>query len=425
MRATTAELFEGMLARSQNAWPSLNFDLMAVNDLAAPFLGAGFYYKTFMWPKTFWEKIYEPVIRRAAGLGGLSGRSNADKYEKAYAHCDLLVIGAGPAGLMAALTAARAGVDVILCDEDTRTGGRLNAETLEVGGRPGREWAEGITAELAGMDNVRVMTRTTVMGAYDQGTYGAIEKIAPDVAMRAGAPRECFWRIAAKRAVLAAGALERPVAFANNDRPGVMMAGAVRAYLNRWRVSPGKNVVVFGNTDSAHRTAADLLAAGVHVSALIDTRHHATCDLDIPFHAGAKVCEAHGRKGLEAVSVASVSGIDKIQADCLAMSGGWNPSVHLTCHTGARPVWSPDHEAFLPVDGAVPGLDTAGACRGDFSTRACLEGGMAAANRALAELGRRRRNRPTSRTPRTAPMTSPRYGPCRARAGPGWTSRTT
>ena len=168
-----------MLARSQNRWPSLGFDLMAVNDLAAPFLGAGFYYKTFMWPRAFWEKVYEPVIRRAAGLARCRGEANADKYEKATAHCDLLVIGAGPAGLMAAQAAALAGADVILCDEDSRTGGRLNAETLEVGGQPGHAWAADLTARLAQMPNVRVMTRTTVIGAYDQGTYGALRKPRP------------------------------------------------------------------------------------------------------------------------------------------------------------------------------------------------------------------------------------------------------
>ena len=211
VRATTLELHEGLMARSQNRWPSLGFDLMAVNDLAAPFLGAGFYYKTFMWPKAFWEKIYEPVIRNAAGLGALSGEANSDKYEKAFAHCDLLVIGAGPAGLWAAMEGARAGLDVILCDEDTQPGGRLNAETETVGGMVGAEWAASVVAELRAMGNVRIMTRTAVIGAYDGGTYGAIERLAPEVAQRPGAARECFWRITAGQAVLAAGAPSGPV----------------------------------------------------------------------------------------------------------------------------------------------------------------------------------------------------------------------
>ncbi len=390
VRATTLELSEGLKARSQNRWPALGFDLMAVNDLAAPFLGAGFYYKTFMWPRKFWERVYEPLIRRAAGLGALSGKANADKYEKAWAHCDLLVIGAGPAGLMAALTAGRARADVILADEDVRTGGRLNAETHAVDGIAGRDWAAEVTAELAGMENVRIMTRTTVTGAYDQGTYGALEKLAPEVAARAGAPRACFWRIVARRAVLAAGAIERPVAFANNDRPGVMLAGAVRAYVNRWCVSPGQRVAVFGNNDDAHRTAADLLDAGVHVAALVDARHDAASDLDVPFYPGAQVCNTEGRKGLEAVSIATDRGVEKVQADCLGVSGGWNPTLHLTCHMNGRPVWDEAIAAFVPQEGMIPGLQAAGACAGEFSTAACLRGGVAAAEAALKALGRKR-----------------------------------
>ena len=389
MRATVQEIFEGLQASSQNRWPSLDLDVMAVNDLAAPFFGAGFYYKTFMWPAAFWEKFYEPMIRRAAGLGALSGQGDDDRYEKAYAFCDLLVIGAGPAGLMAALTAARAGADVILADEDSRMGGRLLAETYEVDGQPGAEWVETVLAELRGMENVRLMSRTSVSGAYDQGTYAALEKVSHHKSRSGNAPLECFWRIAAKRAVLAGGSIERPIAFRNNDRPGIMTAGAVRAYLNRWGVAPGQRVTVFANNDQAHRTAQDLQAAGVHIAALVDSRHDAPQSGDYPIYRGAQVCDAGGRKRIESITLRTPGGQEKIQTDCLAMSGGWNPNVHLTCHLNGRPVWREDIASFVPVDGMVPGLIAAGSSNGAFSTAACLREGVAAANRALEELGRK------------------------------------
>ena len=388
VRATMQEIYPGLEARSQNRWPSLDFDVLALNDLAAPFLGAGFYYKTFMWPRSFWEKLYEPMIRRAAGLGALSGQDNADKYESAYAFCDLLVIGSGPAGLMAALTAGRAGADVILADENSRMGGRLLAETYEIDGKPGQMWADEILAELRAMDNVRLMSRTTVAGAYDQGTFAALERVLHHTGHRpAGAPLETYWRIVAKRSVLAAGALERPVAFRNNDRPGVMTAGAVRSYLNRWGVCAGQNVTIFGNTDDIHRTARDLLSAGVHVAAVIDSRHDAPLSDDYQVLRGAQVCGSSGRKGLETITVRGPSGEERIQTDCLAMTGGWNPSVHLTCHMNGRPTWRRDIAAFVPTDGAVPGLRSAGACNGAFSTAACLREGVAAAVDALGDLG--------------------------------------
>ncbi len=387
VRATVQELYEGLQARSQNRWPSLGLDLMSVTDLAAPFLGAGFYYKTFMWPRAFWEKLYEPVIRRAAGLGSLSGENNADKYERAYAFCDLLVIGAGPAGLMAALVAGRAGADVVLADEDSRMGGRLLAETYKVDGVPGAAWAEQVLDELRGMDNVRLMTRSTVIGAYDQGTYGVLERVGHHGPRADGAPLETFWRISTKRAILAAGALERPVAFQNNDRPGIMTAGAVRAYLNRWGVSPGRAVTVFGNNDDAHRTAHDLVAAGVHVAGLIDSRHDAPTSDDFTVYRGAQVCGSAGRQRLESITIRTTIGEENLKTDCLAMSGGWNPTVHLTCHMNDRPTWRDDILSFVPTPGSVPGMTAAGACNGAFSTAACLNEGAQAAKQALADLG--------------------------------------
>ncbi|OYW47615.1 MAG: sarcosine oxidase subunit alpha, partial [Rhodobacterales bacterium 12-65-15] len=200
----------------------MRHDLLSVNDLLSPFLGAGFYYKTFMWPRAFWERLYEPIIRRAAGLGSLSGQHDEGTYEKAFAFCDVLVIGSGPAGLMAAVTAGRAGADVILAEESHALGGRLLADGGMIGGVPAVDWVASVVADLAAMPNVRIMTRTTVTGAYDHGTYGALERVGLHKPARPNLPRECFWRIVAPHAVLATGALERPVAFPDNDRPGIM-----------------------------------------------------------------------------------------------------------------------------------------------------------------------------------------------------------
>jgi sarcosine oxidase subunit alpha len=388
-RATVQEVYDGLVAFSQNRWPSLGFDLMALNDIAAPFLGAGFYYKTFMWPPKAWERLYEPLIRRAAGLGRLSGQRDPDPAEKAFAFCDLLVIGAGPAGLMAALTAGRAGARVILADEDFLPGGRLNAERLEIDGMPGADWAAATVAELHALPNVRLMRRTTVTGVHDGGTFGALERVAEHIGIPSDVlPETAFWRIVARRAILAAGALERPIAFPNNDRPGVMLAGAVRAYLHRWAVVPGRRAAVFTATDEGWRTASDLAAAGVTVTALIDARPGVTPPSG-PWRTftGAGVTDTRGRLGLREIVVRDAAGTRMVEADLLGVAGGWNPAVHLTCHLNGRPVWNEAIAAFVPKSGAVPGLTAAGAANGSFSTHAALAEGAATAVTALKDLG--------------------------------------
>jgi sarcosine oxidase subunit alpha len=392
-RATTVELFDGLEATSQNRWPSLAFDLMAVNQLAAPLLGAGFYYKTFMWPAAFWEKVYEPLIRRAAGLGELSGLPDPDSYDREHGFCDLLVIGAGPAGLIAALTAGRAGLRVILADEDHILGGRLLSERLILDDAPAIDWARAASAELAALPNVRLLTRTSVFGVYD-GEYAAVERLADHLPTPApGQPRQRLWKIVARRSVLATGAIERPLVFGGNDRPGVMMAGAVSTYLNRFAAAPGRRAVVFTCTDSGWSTVDDLLGAGVEVAAAVDSRSERPAVADrlaargVAIHLGAVVSDVHGAP-VRRVEIRTREGYTvRVAADLLAMSGGWNPAIGLGANLGARPAWSEALQTFL-LDAAPPGLSPAGAAAGQFALGAILADGARQAARAMAGLGR-------------------------------------
>ncbi|MEZ5868642.1 MAG: sarcosine oxidase subunit alpha family protein [Defluviimonas denitrificans] len=390
VRATVAELFDGLDARSQNHVGSLSRDWLAVNDLLSPFFAAGFYYKTFMWPKAFWEKLYEPMIRRAAGLGSLTKETDPDSYDKGFLHCDLLVIGAGPAGLSAALTAGRAGADVILADEDFVMGGRLNAETFAVGDMAPGDWAAQAVAELTSLPNVRLMPRTTVLGAFDHGIYGALERVSDHLAEPApGKPRQTLWRIYTKRSILTAGAIERPIAFRNNDRPGIMLASALRSYANRWAAVPGKDVAIFTNNDDGHRTAADLLSKGVRVAAVIDSRlSEAPRTNRYEVLAGAQVVDSNGRLGVHSITVKLPGGDTRvIPCDALGVSGGWNPNVHLTCHQRGLPVWNEGIAAFVPGASLPQGMTVAGAANGAFSTAGALASGAGAAAAALGDLG--------------------------------------
>ena len=392
-RATVAELYDGLEAQSQNRWPSLKYDALAVNAFAAPVFAAGFYYKTFMWPAAFWEKLYEPMIRRAAGLGRAANAPDPDTYDKAHAFCDVLVIGGGPAGLSAALAAGRSGARVILVDEDHQLGGRLLSERREIDFRSGADWAHEAVAELESMSEVRILSRTTLFGVYDHGAYGAVERVSDHLAVpSAYAPRQRLWRITAKHAVLAAGAIERPHIFGGNDRPGVMLAGAVRAYLNRFGVLPGRRVAIFTSGDDGWRTVADVAAAGGQVVAVIDSRSSVSPNLRREAEAvgarviaGGYVSGTKGHLALKAIDVVDTYGSSEtIACDCLAMANGWNPIVHLDSHLSRRPVWNEAIQAFVP--GALPsGMAAVGGSAGRLTLAECLEtGAQAGAEAALA-----------------------------------------
>jgi sarcosine oxidase subunit alpha len=402
-RATVVEIFEGLEARSQNCWPSVQFDLGAINTVLSPVVVAGFYYKTFMWPKFAWERLYEPAIRRAAGLGRSSGEADPDCYERSYAFCDVLVIGAGPAGLAAAMTAARSGARVIVCDEDFAVGGRLNSDCGEIDGVRGSCWAEQVVSELGALPDTTFLQRATVFGAYDAGglgksagrTFGALERVSDHLAAPLPhQPRQRLWKIVAKRTVIATGAIERPIVFGGNDRPGIMLASAVRTFLNRFAVVPGNRLAIITTCDNGWQTAFDLAAVSRPPIAVIDTRPNVSSVLvraaraaGVATYMGAQIVDTAGWKGVHGVTMRDCKGRRvKLRVDAIAVSGGWSPNLAISTHLGSRPEWSEALSAFVP--GHVPSdMSVVGAACGNFTLAQALIGGSRAGADAALALG--------------------------------------
>ena len=266
IKATTVELYDGLKAKSQNCWPSVKFDLMSINDKFSNFIGAGFYYKTFMWPSSFWEKLYEPLIRKAAGLGKLSQSKTKRNSEKGFLHTDLLIIGSGPAGLISAYIAGLSGVRVLLVEEDFIYGGSLNNESFYISDMHPQAWVKFILKSIKKLSNVTIMKRTCVFGMFDHGTFGALEKLKDSKI------EQMFWKIISKKALLCSGSLERLIPFQNNDLPGIMLSGSIRSYINRWGIKNLSDVLLFTNNDDAYSTAIDLIENGINCIGVVDIR---------------------------------------------------------------------------------------------------------------------------------------------------------
>ena len=404
IRATQAELFGGLVASSQNNWPSLNFDVGALNGKLSRFFPAGFYYKTFMWPASAWM-FYEHIIRRSAGLGKAPTQPDVDTYEHMHAACDVLVVGGGVAALAAAQAAASTGARVMLADESPRLGGSADISGGTIEGQPQLEWVGAVANALAKADNVHLLTRTVAAGHFHHNWCMLSERVTdhdPSLGDE-GAPRHRLWRVRAKQIVLATGSLERPIAFANNDRPGVLLATAARTFAKRYGVSPGARGVVFTNNDDAYRTAIDLSRAGVSVPRLIDVRQNpegplvdAARDAGIDITSGAAVINVEstgGGRQITAVKVAPYQhggrvggGEERIDCDFVCTSGGHNPVAHLFCHVSGKVLFDDTLQTFKPGESREE-IGVVGAANGTFDLSGCLsegfDGGLSAARSAL------------------------------------------
>ncbi len=408
-RMTTTELYDGLTAKSQNHWPSLEFDVGAINKHLSRFLPAGFYYKMFIHPRPFWKYVYEPIIRHSAGLGKAPKDRDQDRYEHFNVNVDVMVVGGGVAGLTSALAAAKTGARVMLVEQTGHWGGRAVVDQPEIDGISAEDWVNNAVQTLESMDNVTVRARTQGSGVYDHGYVLAYERIT-DHAPTKEAPRHRLWRIRAKQIVTATGAIERPLSFAGNDVPGVLLAAAVRDYAVNYGVSVGDRTVVVTNNDDAYRTAIAMKKAGLEVPAIIDARPAATGPLiddaralGIRIEMGRGVAKVKGVKRVTGVAICAQEGdgaiLEEIDCDCVAMSGGWSPVVHLWSHCGGKLNWDAEAAMFRPDPARPPlGADgegfviTAGVANGHLRTDAGLAdahaAGLAAAKAAGAKVAK-------------------------------------
>jgi sarcosine oxidase, subunit alpha len=399
LRATQVELYDGLTAVSQNRWPTLRHDMGRVNDVLGRFFPAGFYYKTFKWPQSAWKSLYEPMIRRAAGLGRAPLLADPDRYAQRYAHCDVLVVGAGPAGLAAALAAAESGARVILCDEQPEFGGSLLAETTAlIENQPAAGWAERAAARLAQNPRVTLLARTTAFGYFPHNLLGLNQQLSDHRAgPRPQELRERLWQVRARSVVLATGAIERPLVFPGNDRPGILLAGAGRIFLNRYAVRVGSCAVIVTAGDDAYQTALDLQAAGVVIAGIADLRSapdgalpQAARGAGIDIWPSATVLGTDGDLRVSGIALGTVDEQGRVSVarhlacDVVLMSGGYTPSVHLFSQSRGKLVWNEALKAFVPGQSAE-NERSAGACRGVYDLAAVLDDGAAAGAAAAPE----------------------------------------
>jgi len=394
-RATEVELYEGLTAASQNCWPSVGVDIGAINSRVARLLPAGFYYKTFMWPAALWT-TYEKFIRRAAGLGKSPTEIDPDHYDKLHAHCDVLIVGAGPAGLQAALSAGRSGARVMLIDEKPFFGGSLMGDNALIDEAPADQWIRKVVAELKQLPEVTLLNRTTVTGYYDYNFLVANQRVTEHLGPnhKTGGPKERLWKIRAKQVVMATGSIERPLVFADSDRPGVMLCHALRTYINHFAVLPGKSIVIITNNDSAYHTVLDVRTAGAQVEVVDVRRNPAGALLDqareqgIHIHENSSITAVDYRRGkLRGVEIMqlddrgeAVRGVPNgLTCDLVAVSGGWTPTVHLFSQGKGKLSFIEEQNCFVPAQRAInnPGFE-AGACKATWPLAACLKEGAKA-----------------------------------------------